>query len=65
MVGAGNVQSLLWTFLRLRKTCKQALMNIFCDSYADLTVNMKVTFAEQANQAPKRGPAVQQTGEGP
>ena len=66
MVGEGNVHSLLWTFLRLRKTCKQAYMNIFSDSYGDLTVNVKVTFAGQADQAPRRGgPAVQQTGEGP
>ena len=55
MVGAGNVHSLLWTFLRLRNTCKQASMNIYSDSYGDLAVTVRMTFAGQADQAPRRG----------
>ena len=55
MVGAGNVHSLLWTFLRLRNTCKLASMNIHSDSYGDLTVTLRMVTAGQADQAPRRG----------
>ena len=55
MVGAGNVHSMLWTFLRLRNTCKLASMNIHSDNYGDLTVTVRMTIAGQADQAPRRG----------
>ena len=55
MVGAGNVHSMLWTFLRLRNTCKLASMNIHSDSQGDLKVTMRMTIAGQADQAPRRG----------
>ena len=45
MVGAGNVHSLLWTFLRLRNTCKLASMNIHSDRYGDLTVSLRMVTA--------------------
>ena len=57
MVGAGTVHSLLWTFLRLRSSCKTANMNISSDgdSDSDLTVSLKMVLAGQADQAPRRG----------
>ena len=53
MVGAGNVHSLLWTFLRLRNTCKLASMNIHSDSHGDLKVTVRMTIAGQADQGPR------------
>ena len=55
MVGAGNVHSLLWTYLRLHNGCKKAYMNITSGSDGDLTVSLKMVFAGQADQAPRRG----------
>ena len=55
MVGAGKVHSLLWTFIRLRRTCKKAFLNISSDSYGDLSVTLKLQIAGQADQAPRRG----------
>ena len=55
MVGAGNVHSLPWTFLRLRNTCKLASMNIHSDSHGDLKLTVKMTIAGKADQAPRRG----------
>ena len=57
MVGAGTVHSLLWTYLRLRNSCKKAYMNITsdCDCDGDLTVSLKMVLAGQADQAPRRG----------
>ena len=57
MVGAGTVNSLLWTFLRLRKTCKHASMSITSDSDSDnsLTVSLKMVLAGHADQAPRKG----------
>ena len=55
MVGKGNVHRLLWTFLRLRNTCKLASMNIHSDSHGDLKVTVRMTIAGQADQAPRRG----------
>ena len=52
MVGAGNVHSLLWTFLRLRNTCKLASMNIHSDSYGDLTATVRMTITGQAERGP-------------
>ena len=54
---AGTFNCLLWTFLRLRKTCKHAYMYITSDSDSDdsLTVSLKMVLAGQADQAPSRG----------
>ena len=56
MVGAGTVHSLLWTFLKLRRSCKHASMSITSDSdsVGDLTVSLKMVTAGQADQAPRR-----------
>ena len=65
MVGAGTVNSLLWTFLRLRKTCKHASMSITSDSDSDnsLTVSLKMVLAGQTDQAPRRGGRMSSTQE--
>ena len=52
---AGNVHILLWSYLRLRNSCKKAYMNITIDSDGDLTVSLKMVLAGQADQAPRRG----------
>ena len=51
------MNSLLWTFLRLRKTCKHAYMSITSDSDRDdsLTVSLKMVLAGHADQAPRKG----------
>ena len=51
------MNSLLWTFLRLRKTCKHASMSITSDSDSDnsLTVSLKMVLAGHADQAPRKG----------
>ena len=56
MVGAGTDPSLIWTFLKLRRSCKHASMTITSDSdsVGDLTVSLKMVTARQADQAPRR-----------
>ena len=42
MVGAGTVHSLLWTYLRLRSSCKKAYMNITSDwDFDAMTVTLQ------------------------
>ena len=45
---------MLWTFLRLRKSCKKASMNIYSDHNSDMFVTVKVQIAGQTDQAPRR-----------
>ena len=59
------MNSLLWTFLRLRKTYKHASMSITSDSDSDnsLTVSLKMVLAGQTDQAPRRGGRMSSTQE--
>ena len=47
--------SLLWTFLRLRKTCKRAYMSISSDREGDCHVTLRVTTPGIGFQSPVEG----------
>ena len=54
---AGSVHSLWWIYLRLRKACKKASLNISSDIDGDMHITLRVQISGpgQGYQAPRRG----------